>query len=82
MQAISRQAGIRCILAPTQAQSELLEATVTVQLPEQIQTIGETVRYLLQRSGYRRWLLVNPPHRKRSRYLRYRCRLSIAILDR
>ncbi|MBW9259218.1 MAG: hypothetical protein K1562_16520 [Candidatus Thiodiazotropha sp. (ex. Lucinisca nassula)] len=39
--------------APTQAQSELLEATVTVQLPARIQTIGETVRYLLQRSGYR-----------------------------
>ena len=39
--------------APTQAQSELLEASVTVQLPDRIQTIGETVRYLLQRSGYR-----------------------------
>jgi len=39
--------------APTQAQSELLEATVAVQLPARIQTIGETVRYLLQRSGYR-----------------------------
>ena len=39
--------------APTQAQAELLEATVTVQLPAQIQTIGEAVRYLLQRSGYR-----------------------------
>jgi type IV pili sensor histidine kinase/response regulator len=39
--------------APTQAQSELLEATVTVQLPARIQTIGVTVRYLLQRSGYR-----------------------------
>lgn len=39
--------------APTQAQAELLEATVTVQLPTRIQTIGEAVRYLLQRSGYR-----------------------------
>ena len=39
--------------APTQAQSELLEATVTVQLPDRIQTIGEAVRYLLHRSGYR-----------------------------
>ncbi len=39
--------------APTQAQAELLEATVTVQLPARIQTIGEAVRYLLQRSGYR-----------------------------
>ena len=40
-------------MAPTQAQAELLEATVTVQLPARIQTIGEAVRYLLQRSGYR-----------------------------
>ena len=39
--------------APTQAQVELLKATVTVQLPARIQTIGEAVRYLLQRSGYR-----------------------------
>lgn len=39
--------------APTQAQAELLEATVTVQLPARIQTIGEAMRYLLQRSGYR-----------------------------
>ncbi|MEW8200398.1 MAG: pili assembly chaperone [Candidatus Thiodiazotropha endolucinida] len=39
--------------APTQAQAELLEATVNVQLPTRIQTIGEGVRYLLQRSGYR-----------------------------
>ena len=39
--------------APTQAQAELMEATVAVQLPARIQTIGEAVRYLLQRSGYR-----------------------------
>ncbi len=39
--------------APTKAQAELLETTVTVQLPARIQTIGEAVRYLLQRSGYR-----------------------------
>jgi len=39
--------------APTKAQAELLEATVTVQLPARIQAIGEAVRYLLQRSGYR-----------------------------
>jgi len=39
--------------APTQAQAELLEATVTIQLPARIQTIGEAVRYILQRSGYR-----------------------------
>jgi len=39
--------------APTKAQAKLLETTVTVQLPARIQTIGEAVRYLLQRSGYR-----------------------------
>ena len=39
--------------APTQAQADLLATTVTVQLPVRIQTIGEAVRYLLQRSGYR-----------------------------
>ena len=39
--------------APTQAQVNLLEAIVAVQLPARIQTIGEAVRYLLQRSGYR-----------------------------
>lgn len=38
---------------PTQAQADLLATTVTVQLPTRIQTIGEAVRYLLQRSGYR-----------------------------
>ncbi len=39
--------------APTKAQAELLETTMTVQLPARIQTIGEAVRYLLQRGGYR-----------------------------
>ena len=39
--------------APTQAQAELLATTVTVQLPARIQTIGEAMQYLLQRSGYR-----------------------------
>ena len=35
------------------AQAELLAATMTVRLPERIQTVGEAVRYLLHRSGYR-----------------------------
>jgi len=38
---------------PTQAQAALLAATVTVRFPERIQTVGEAVPYLLQRSGYR-----------------------------
>ena len=39
---------------PTEAQAALLEATVTVRFPGRIQTVGEAVPYLLQRSGYRR----------------------------
>ncbi len=38
---------------PTESQAELLAATITVRFPERIQTIGEAVPYLLQRSGYR-----------------------------
>ena len=38
---------------PTAAQAELLAAIITVQFPERIQTVGEAVPYLLQRSGYR-----------------------------
>ena len=38
---------------PTEAQAALLAATITVRFPERIQTVGEAVPYLLQRSGYR-----------------------------
>ena len=38
---------------PTPAQAELLSTTVTLRFPERIRTVGEAVRYLLQRSGYR-----------------------------
>ena len=38
---------------PTEAQVELLAATVTVQFPERIQTVGAAVRHALQGSGYR-----------------------------
>ena len=38
---------------PTQAQTELLATTMTVRFPNRIQGVGEAVRYLLQRSGYR-----------------------------
>ena len=38
---------------PTAAQADLMTTTVTVQFPERIQSVGEAVRYLLQRSGYR-----------------------------
>ena len=38
---------------PTAAQAALLVAVITVQFPQRIQTVGEAVPYLLQRSGYR-----------------------------
>jgi len=38
---------------PTAAQVDLLAATVTVSFPARIYTVGEAVKYLLQRSGYR-----------------------------
>ncbi len=38
---------------PTAAQADLLSTTITVRFPERIQTLGEAVHYLLQRSGYR-----------------------------
>ncbi len=38
---------------PTVAQTDLLSTTITIQFPERIQTLGEAVHYLLQRSGYR-----------------------------
>lgn len=39
--------------SPTAAQTDLLVTTVSLQFPERIQTLGEAVGYLLQRSGYR-----------------------------
>lgn len=38
---------------PTAAQADLLAATITVSFPARIYTVGEAVKYLLQRSGYR-----------------------------
>ncbi len=38
---------------PTAAQTDLLATAITVQFPERIQTVGEAIPYLLQRSGYR-----------------------------
>ena len=38
---------------PTVAQKDILATALTVQFPERIQTVGEAIRYLLQRSGYR-----------------------------
>ena len=55
LQANDIQAGRYSLLAatPTQAQAELLATTMTVRFPNRIQGVGEAVRYLLQRSGYR-----------------------------
>ncbi len=38
---------------PTTAQQDLLAATVTLRFPTRIQSVGESIQYLLQRSGYR-----------------------------
>lgn len=38
---------------PTEAQTDLLATTVTVHFPAQVQTVGESVGYLLRRSGFR-----------------------------
>jgi len=38
---------------PTDAQVELLTTTINVTFPESIQTVGQAIRYLLLRSGYR-----------------------------
>ncbi|MCG7890205.1 MAG: pili assembly chaperone [Candidatus Thiodiazotropha endolucinida] len=55
LQANDLQVGRYSLFAatPTEAQSELLAAAMTVRIPERIQTVGEAVRYLLHRSGYR-----------------------------
>lgn len=37
---------------PTQAQRELLQVIITVSIPDEITSIGETIAYLLKRSGY------------------------------
>jgi type IV pili sensor histidine kinase/response regulator len=37
----------------TVAQADLLAAIIMVRIPESVQTVGEAVRYLLLRSGYR-----------------------------
>ena len=55
LQADDAQVGRYSVIAavPTKAQTDLLATTLTIRFPERIQTLGEAVRYLLQRSGYR-----------------------------
>ncbi len=55
LQADDAQVGRYSVIAtvPTEAQADLLATTLTIRFPERIQTLGEAVRYLLQRSGYR-----------------------------
>ncbi|WP_084609622.1 hypothetical protein [Sedimenticola selenatireducens] len=55
LQANDAQVGRYSVIAalPTEAQVDLLATTMTVRFPERIRTLGEAVRYLLQRSGYR-----------------------------
>jgi len=42
---------------PTQSQRELLQVVITVSIPDEITSIGQTIEYLLKRSGYQ---LVQP----------------------
>ena len=55
LKADDAQVGRYSVIAavPTKAQTDLLATTLTIRFPERIQTLGESVRYLLQRSGYR-----------------------------
>ena len=48
---VGRYSALRAM--PTVAQADLLSTIITVRFPEHIQTLGEAVHYLLQRSGYR-----------------------------
>lgn len=48
---VGRYSALRAM--PTVAQADLLSTIITVRFPERIQTVGEAVHYLLQRSGYR-----------------------------
>ena len=52
---------------PTEAQANLLEATITVQFPDRIRTVGEAIQQLLQQSGYR--LAAPDPTKPESTYL-------------
>jgi len=55
LKADDAQVGRYSVIAtvPTEAQSDLLATTLTIRFMERIQTLGESVQYLLQRSGYR-----------------------------
>ena len=38
---------------PTEAQMDPLQATITVQFPDAVRTVGEAIRHVLRQSGYR-----------------------------
>ncbi len=46
---------------PTHSQRDLLQVMITVSIPEEIKSVGQTIRYLLRRSGYQ---LANPNTQK------------------
>jgi len=48
---VGRYSALRAM--PTVAQADVLSTITTIQFPARIHTVGEAVRYLLQRSGYR-----------------------------
>jgi conjugative transfer region protein (TIGR03748 family) len=40
-------------VTPSEAQADPLQATITVQFPDRILTLGDAIQHLLQQSGYR-----------------------------
>ena len=38
---------------PTEAQADPLQATITVQFPESVRTVGDAMQHVLRQSGYR-----------------------------
>ena len=55
LQASDIQVGRYSLFAttPTEAQADPLQATITVQFPDRVRTIGDAVKHVLRQSGYR-----------------------------
>ena len=55
LQANDLQVGRYSLFAttPTEAQADLLQATIKVQFPDRVRTVGDAVKHLLQQSGSR-----------------------------
>ena len=55
LQASDIQVGRYSLFAttPTEAQADPLQATITVQFPDRVRTVGDAVKHVLRQSGYR-----------------------------